>query len=160
MKLPRFSIAWIMFGIAMLCVIFALLKNAMAGHLITGQISATAMGLWPGLVAFGIASFSIARNRGNRSPFLWGFAIVGWSSVLVYLAFCFWMPRVVQFPVLYYLNEIDYWWIVWLIDSERYEVYILNLLVLGLFLATPQLMMATLGGLIARGIWGTRWNTT
>jgi hypothetical protein len=36
----------------------------------------------------------------------------------------------------------------------------MDLLVEGLILATPELMIATLGGLMARWIWGKRWTTT
>ena len=84
----------------------------------------------------------------------------GWASVLAYLALCAWFPQVVAIPIFYYCNEIDTGRIVWLIDSDTYEGHGLSLMILGLILAAPQLMMATLGGLIARGIWGTRWNTT
>jgi hypothetical protein len=155
MKLPRISIAWLMFGVAMLCVILGLLQNALNDHPILGEI-----GLWPTLTAFGTSSFWIAKHRGKGSPFLWGFSIVGWASILVYLAFCYWRPWLVAMPLSYYLNEVHYWWIAWLVDSDRYELYALNLLVQGLILSVPQFMMAALGGLIARGIWWKRWNTT
>jgi hypothetical protein len=157
MRLPRFSIGWLMFGIAILCVPFALLQNALNRHSLTATLT---IGLWPTLTTYGTASFVIAKHRGKRSPFLWGFAVAGWISVLVYGAGCFFFPEVLIIPVGYYLRA-DYWWIVWLTDSDRYEMYLLNLLVMGLILATPQLMIAIVGGLIARDIWwGTRWNST
>jgi hypothetical protein len=56
----------------------------------------------------------------------------------------------VDIPIVYYLNRIDYWWIGWQIDSDSTPLYMLNLLVLGLYLATPQLMLATVGGLVMR----------
>ena len=40
------------------------------------------------------------------------------------------------------------------------ELYAVNLLILGMFLATPQLVAATLGGLVARSAWRLRWTST
>ena len=160
MRLSRISIGWLMIGIAMIGVPLALMQNFLSGRSITQKTPAAELGLWPTLIAFGFASITMAKRRSHGSPFLWGFTGAGWASVLLYLAACFWLPRIVERPITFYNNEIDYWWIVWLIDADRYELYLLNRLFLGLLLAIPQLMMATLGGLITRWIWGNRWNST
>ena len=72
MRLPRISIGWMMFCVAMFCVAFALLRNAPKGRPLTGYGVTTDMGLWPTLTAFGAATFSILKNHGKRPPFLLG----------------------------------------------------------------------------------------
>ena len=47
------------------------------------------------------------------------------------------MPRVVLVPLFYYFNKINYPWITWLIDSDRHEIYLLNMLVLDWSLRLP-----------------------
>jgi hypothetical protein len=160
MSIPRVTIGRLMLGIALPCIPLALVLAATRRQSLISGDEFYDLGLWPGLAAFLAASIALAERRGVRSPFLWGFATVGWMSVLAYLACCFRMQWILDRPIVYYFNGIDFDPLTWLIDADRLELYAVNLLVLGLFLAMPQLIMATLGGLIARRIWGVRWTTT
>ncbi len=159
MKLPGVTGGRLLLGILLPCIPLAIVLPATRGYSwITGN-EFYDLGLWPGLVAFVLASFAIVEHRKERSPFLWGFATLGWASVLAYLVCCFRMRWALNRTIVYYFHDINYGWIDWLIHSDK-ELYPTNLLVLGLFLAWPQLIAATVGGLIGRWAWGTRWTTT
>jgi hypothetical protein len=158
MKKPRITIGLLMGAVVIFSMFLALVASEMRGgrNLTTGY-AGTDMALFPTMTAFGIATFSMIRQRWKCSPFLWGFVTVGWVSVLVYLAICFRYSWIVEIPIQYYWNDIDYGWFIWFTDlADDYAGNVANLLVIGLILAMPELMMATLGGLIARWIWGKR----
>jgi hypothetical protein len=158
---PRISIGWLIVSIALLGVPLALVLNAMLYDPIYGDVPLYELGLWPGLVASTAASYALLRRRGNGAPFLWGFAATGWTGVLAYLACCHWRPQFLDPIFRYYLYGIEADWATWLIDSpDMSGLYALNLLVLGLFVGTPQLIAAALGGLVARLARRIRWTST
>ena len=160
MTRPRLTVARLMFGVALACLILGILQQAKAvPSIVTGR-GVTDLGLWPGLVAFGTASFLVFERRKPRSAFVIGFAATGWASLVAYVAFCRFFPEVLFRFVLTFLNVIEPRWIAWLIESDGEPGYSLSLLILGLLLAVPQLIMATLGGGIVWWFWGHRWTTT
>ncbi len=162
MKLPRITIGRMMGVVVIFSVLLALVASEMrGGRNLTTDSAGTDMALFPTLTVFGIASFSIIRQRAKCSPFLWGFVAVGWVAVLAYLTLCLWFPEIVEIPILYYWNDIESGWFIWFTELADHDAgNVANLFVIGLILATPQLMIAALGGLITRWIWGRRWNTT
>jgi hypothetical protein len=161
MNLPRITIGWLMFAIALPCIPFVLVQTIIDNRsLISSGILYCDLGLWPGLVAFLTASVSIASRRGKASPYFWGFAIVGWASLFAYAACSYWCPRTAEIPVMFYLTKIHYPWISSAIGSDNPAITALHLLTIGLFVSIPQLMMAIAGGLMARWIWGARWTST
>jgi hypothetical protein len=160
MRPHRISIGLLMRGIVLLAIPFAMLVNSTNGRAMTGANRLTDMGLWPGMVVFSWASMELARRRSSRTPFLWGFAVAGWVSLAAYVLLCLAASPMVEGPILFYWNDLGECGMAWLTDWETYYGYLLNLMIMGLMLATPQLMMATLVGWIARWAWGFRWTTT
>jgi hypothetical protein len=97
------------------------------------------------LNALAIGLYLIVSHRGRSAPFLVGFEICGLMTTLVYMAWVWRAPTSVwetlgSKPVLYL-------WHFW----SRGRITLEGLLLLGpVVLSTPQLLIASLGGLLTR----------
>lgn len=160
MSRPRISISRSLGLLALLSSPLALVSGTLRGGSPFGLAAPGSLGLWPTLVAFGTATLALGERPRGRSPFLMGFAVVGWATVAAYLVVCLAWPDLVKTPILWYRNDLDAPWVDWLRDADRVDAYALNLLFEGLILALPSLVVATVGGLIAGRIKGDRWIST
>jgi hypothetical protein len=160
MKLPRVSIGGLMFGMAMACLPLAIVINFLNNHSFLPWACGDDIGIWPTLTIFGITTRYLLRNWRANSSFLVGFTWSGWASVLAFVGCCFWTPQIVLSYMTFFIDESDWMWMVLSIHWNWTFRDVGRLLIYGLILAIPQFMIATLGGLMTRWIWGKRWTTT
>jgi hypothetical protein len=84
-KLPRFSIAWIMTIVVVAAIDFAAIRALDGTNTIIGGLMAIGSMPMAGILVLGILSLVRAiMGRGEIRPFLIGFEVVGWTVLLLY----------------------------------------------------------------------------
>ncbi len=101
------------------------------------------LGVLPMANVLAIGIYAMLSRRKEPHPFLWGFEVWGLGAILAYMAWCWASPRTV-FILIMPLYRV---WTLWkpLSPSDP------SLLIVGaIALTLPELIVATLGGLITR----------
>jgi hypothetical protein len=143
---PRFTITTLAFVVVLLALDFAwmrLLHPARGRSIFAFAAQGFDLGVLPmgNILAFGV--YSMISHREQPHPFLAGFEVCGLGAVLAYMAWCWAAPKTVIMLIMPLYRAWSFWKP--LSPSDP------SLLVVGaISLTVPQLLAATLGGLITR----------
>ena len=148
---PRTSVAALMTGVVIVAVPCAILSSVLRDRPLLGLEYCLDMGFPPMAIALSIPLVGMIRSPDNRRPFVVGFVTFGGLAVLGYIACCRAVPDIVAMPMLYYVNELEPRFM----EADTLGSYSLSLIVRGLILASPQLLIALAGGLLARRFLGS-----
>jgi hypothetical protein len=143
---PRFTIANLTFVVVLLALDFAwmrLLHPARGRSIFAFDAQGFDLGILPMANVLAFVAYSMLSRREKPHPFLVGFLVGGLVAILGFMAWCWASPRtVVMLMIPLYLV----WSRVQSLSASGTSI----LAVGGLSFVLPQLLIATLGGVIAR----------
>jgi hypothetical protein len=147
MKLPRFSIAWIMAIIVIAAVDLAAIRALDGTNTLMGGLIAVGLMPMAGILVLGIPSLVRGfTGRAKIRPFLAGFEGVGWTVLLVYTVCAILFPESIAGAI-----DLSAQFLMSLIgldtaDGPDPAWQLIGLFVVVLFLLLPQLVAALIGG--------------
>ncbi len=148
MKLPRFSIAWIMAITVIAAIDLAAIRALDQTSTVTGALIVFGSMPMASILVLGIPNLvKGATGRGKIRPFLAGFEGVGWTVLLVYTAsavlFAESIVESIAVAALFLLSLIG-------LETAAYRTdaagQLFGLFIFVLFLLLPQLFIALVGG--------------
>jgi hypothetical protein len=147
MKLPRFSIAWIMAIIVIAAIDFAIIRALDGTNTVIGALLVFGSMPMASILVLGIPSLVRGfTGRGKIRPFLAGFEGVGWTILLVYTGSASLFPESVAGAI-----DLSSQFLMSLIgldtaDGPDPDRQLFGLFVVVLILLLPQLFVALVGG--------------
>jgi hypothetical protein len=145
-KIPRFTIAWLMIGTATIAFPCAIVGSVMRNRPMFGLEYCLDMGLSTTIPVLAVYLCSVLGRRASIRPFDIGFLAFGWAAVVIFVVAAWAFPHVIATPIVYYINEIEPYFL----ECDLEECYVFSLLIRGAILAAPQLLVAFFGGLVVR----------
>jgi hypothetical protein len=147
MRLPRFSIAWIMASIVMAAIDLAAIRALDGTNTVIGALIVIGSIPMASILVLGIPSLvGRSKGQGKPRPFLVGFEVVGWAVLLVYTGSAMLFPESVAGAF-----DLSAQFLMRLIGLDTaigsgpaWELF--GLFVVVLLLLLPQLFVSLVGG--------------
>jgi hypothetical protein len=140
MKLPRFSIAWIMAIIVIAAIDLAAIRALDETNTVIGPLIIIGSMPMASILILGIPNLVRgSTGRGKIRPFLVGFEGVGWTVLLVYTGSAILFAESVAEAI-----DLSAYFLMSLIGVDTFQLF--GLFVLVLLLLLPQMFVALVGG--------------
>jgi hypothetical protein len=149
---PRFTIATLGFVVVLLALDFAwmrLLHPARGRSIFAFAAQGFDLGILPMANVLAVVAYSMLSRRDRPHPFLLGFLAGGLVAIVGFMAWCWVSPKTV---VLLIFPLYRAWSLVQPVSNAGTSILVVG----GLSFVLPQLLIAALGGLIARRFAGRR----